>query len=85
MTDNWDRKCVTFNRTVGYVIVLVLFVGWLVHDLININSSIGGNIFLSLLLSNVGYSAMLVMPRFVIGDRKNLVLFLSNGNLKLTK
>ena len=75
----------TFNRTVGYVIVLVLFVGWLVHDLININSSIGGNIFLSLLLSNVGYSAMLVMPKFVIGDRKNLIVFLSNGNLILTK
>ena len=60
------------------------------HDLVNINSSIGGNIFLSLLLSNVGYSGMLVMPRFIIStyinyenlvrtyitiDRKNLIWF----------
>ena len=87
---NRERKCVTFNRTVGYIIVLDLFVVWLVYELVNINSSIGGNIFLSLLLSNFGYFETLVMPRFVISnyinyynlfwtyitfDKKNLIWF----------
>ena len=57
------------------------------HDLVNINSSLEETYF-CLLLSNVGYSGMLVKPRFVIStyinyenlvrtyitiDRKNLI------------
>ena len=70
------------------------------HDLLNVNSSIVVNIFLSLLLSNVGYSGLLVMHRFVISTHINYenlfrtyrLLFigrfnmvLSSDNLILTK
>ena len=41
------------------------------YELVNINSSIGGNIFLSQLLSNIGYYGMLVMPPFVISTYIN--------------
>ena len=62
------------------------------HDLLNVNSSIVVNIFLSLLLSNVGYSGLLVMRRFVISTHINYenlfrtyrLLFIGRFNMVLS-
>ena len=62
------------------------------NDLLNVNSYIVVNIFLSLLLSNVGYSGLLVMGRFVISTHINYenlfrtyrLLFIGRFNMVLS-